>query len=367
MATFEVLVRPVKDVYDHPNADRLSIVTVDGYNCISAKQPDGAHTYRPGDLVVYIPEDSVLTETLLKEMNFWKDDKGTLAGKQGNRVKAIKLRGVLSQGVLYPANENATVGQNVAEELGITKYEPEIPASMGGQLFNLGTHLFPKFDVENFQKYPDVLQTGEEVVATEKLHGTCAGFIRYEGNWYAFSKGYGAKGQVFENIEENASNVYIRAMNGLNIEDRLYDYSIRSANFKVREQVVDGELPITLYGEVYGPGIQDLHYGEKASQFRLFDVWIGDAHTGRYMNWEELQDFSRASGIAMVPVLYRGPFDPERIPEFRDGKDTISGVNVREGCVWKPVRERIDPSIGRVLLKTVSPDYLTRKGGTEYQ
>ena len=101
MSTFACNVVEIDAVTDHPNADRLSLVRIGGYTCISAKLEDGSHRYQARDLVVYIPEAAVLPEWMLKQMDFWKDGKGTLNGSRGDRVKAIKLRDIVSQGVLY--------------------------------------------------------------------------------------------------------------------------------------------------------------------------------------------------------------------------------------------------------------------------
>ena len=72
MSKFEVLVEEVSRVEDHPNADRLSLVGVRGYNCVSAKLEDGSHRYKVGDKVVYIPEGAVVPDWLLKK-GFWNE------------------------------------------------------------------------------------------------------------------------------------------------------------------------------------------------------------------------------------------------------------------------------------------------------
>ena len=118
-------------------------------------------------------------------MDFWKDDKGTLNGPNGDRVKAIKLRGIVSQGVLYQLEQKMNewvlnadsdrvqqvvqLGDNVTELLGVTKYEPPIPTSMAGEVLSLFGKTV-KFDVENYQRYPTIFEPGEPVAATEKLH-----------------------------------------------------------------------------------------------------------------------------------------------------------------------------------------------------
>lgn len=102
MSKFEVLIEQVQNVRDHPNADRLSLLDINGFTCISAKLEDGSHRYRDGDPVAYIPEGAVLPEWLLKAMDFWDDEKGKgrLNGSKGDRIKAMRLRGILSLGVV---------------------------------------------------------------------------------------------------------------------------------------------------------------------------------------------------------------------------------------------------------------------------
>jgi hypothetical protein len=125
--------------------------------------------FESGDLVAYIQEGSLVPEDVLEELGLV----GRLAGPEENRVKAVRLRGILSQGLCYPAKDEWSEGDDVSEELGITKYEPPVPSQMGGEVYSAGSHRTIKYDIENFKRYPDVLEEGEEVVFTEKIHG-CA-------------------------------------------------------------------------------------------------------------------------------------------------------------------------------------------------
>ena len=196
MANFSVRVCKVEKKAQHPNADRLTIYNVSGYNCISNKLPNGEDRYNVGDLVVYIPEQSVLPKWLLQKMELWNDEKdcGVLGGSKGDRVVTIKLRGIPSTGLLYPITNgkmdymglvdddeleplsiDVDEGDNVIEHLGITKYEPPIPASMGGEIFSGGTSIVESYDVEPIEKYKHLLVDGELVVIQEKLHG-CADY-----------------------------------------------------------------------------------------------------------------------------------------------------------------------------------------------
>lgn len=388
MSQFQVQVKRIDHVVDHPNADRLTINTVAGYRCISAKLDDGSPRYSAGDLAVYIPEQAVLPEWLLKEMDFWKDGKGTLAGSRGDRVRAVKLRNVVSQGILYPLETNAAgesllvgmlrnyvvqEGDDVAEALGIVKYEPPIPTNMAGEVWN-ASGMTLNYDIESLQKYPNVFQEGEEVVVTEKLHGTfvCYG-LYWDGEEYTTivtSKGLGAKGLALKFSDKNLrENIYLRVLENTRDEngDDLLERIERK--MKLAAEIME-PMSIYLLGEIYGKGIQDLTYGETVPQFRVFDVYVGQPGQGSFLEAEHLEttgtlSFQDIAQINTVPVLYKGPFSQAVMDELRDGA-CYSGHNIREGIVITPARERTDPELGRVKLKYVSPDYLTRKGGTEY-
>lgn len=357
-------------VIDHPNADRLEIARVGEYQSIVGKG-----TYKDGDLVAYIQEASVVPEPLLEELNLV----GKLAGSDKNRVKAVRLRGVLSQGICYPAREDWVEGQDVSEELGITKYEPPIPTNMSGALYNGGGRRTVKYDIENLKRYPDVLEEGEEVVITEKIHGTfcCMGVLCDQdahpehGRLAVSSKGLGRRGLVFiPDDPSNEGNLYLRAARQYNIVDRV------DAMFeRLKSPFTDeSKTSIFILGEVYGKGVQDLAYGADAGRddigFRFFDIVIRSESEpqGSYVGDEGLDIYASLLGLERVPVLYRGPYFREVVADLTDGLETVSGdeTNIREGVVVKPTEERRDNAIGRVILKSVSDAYLTRKGGTEY-
>jgi len=200
MSTFSCPVVRVASVEDHPNADRLSLVRLEGlgYLCISGKLEDGSPRYRAGDWCVYIPSAAVLPEWLLKEMDFWDEEKGkgTLAGSDGNRVKPLRLRGIFSEGVLYPLNAygedefltndpakavcwfvEAPIGENevnlgddTSSFLGITKYTPPIPVHMAGEVANV-SEAATNYDFERWESVPDIFDENIRVNAVEKAHG----------------------------------------------------------------------------------------------------------------------------------------------------------------------------------------------------
>lgn len=397
MAEFEVNVVKIDSVKEHSNADRLTIVRIAGYSCIANKKEDGSWRYQEGDLVVYIPEASVVPVWMLQKLNMWNEEKnqGFLAGTRGDRVKAIKLRGVISQGILYPVKkfgdqlndlfvetEDDTVfvheGVDVSEILSIKKYEPIIPASMSGEVAAIAELAF-KYDVENYQKYPDILQEGEEVRFTEKLHGTCMciGLIPelnhpempFDGNAVVFSKGLGSRGLMFKDNGANERNVYIQMFHKLNNPD---SGSI-GIGHRIELMRAHGQfgltigMPVFILGEIFGAGIQDLKYGHQNNDksFRGFDIYIGHPGTGFYLDFDEKEEFFKELGVDQVPVLYKGPWAESVAAEYSKGTDSISNSHVREGIVVNTANERRCDEIGRVQLKFINPKYLLRKGGTE--
>ncbi|TFH08558.1 MAG: hypothetical protein E4H14_06185 [Candidatus Thorarchaeota archaeon] len=224
------------------------------------------------------------------------------------------------------------------------------------------------YDIENFKGYPDVLIEGEEVVMTEKLHGSFCGVgvvppqegndKHWDGRVVIFSKGLGSRGLCLLNTPNNANNTYVRTL----MSNDLFE------NLKTVARTMSRDVePVFFLGEVYGPGIQDLRYSDKLS-FRVFDMCMGRRGNQKYFSYEEMKRTCSAFGFDMVPELYRGPFSVDVMKQHTDGKETVSGqeMHIREGIVIKPAVERTHEGLGRVILKSVSEAYLLRKNGTEF-
>lgn len=367
MSQFSTPVVRIDAIEAHPNADAIEIAVVGGYRCIVRKGQFLAQTP-----AVYISEQSVVPEGILRRIGLWDEaaGKGRLAGARGNRVKAVRLRGELSQGLLLPvvadrvqdaAGEmiEVAVGDDLSDRLGITKYEPPIPVHLQGEVYNAGLGRTIMFDVDSWQKYPDVLVPGEPVIYTEKLHGTFCGLswtpedhldgFGAGGRITVFSKGLGARGLAYKNNAANEHNLYVRATMGVIDAIDAMDHDAG---------------PLLVLGEVTGRGVQDLAY-DGAVRFRAFAAVRRSEDGDRYINWSELQIRCRMAGIETVPVLGRADFSVDEMRRLASGRSTLADC-LREGVVVVPERERRHPEIGRVALKYVSPEYLTRRGGSEY-
>ena len=237
---------------------------------------------------------------------------------------------------------------------------------MAGAVWAAGQDRTLAYDVENVKRWPDILTEGEEVVMTEKVHGTLLGvgvlpedLARADGRVVVFSKGLGAKGLAFDQIEGDA-NLYTRTAT---------DYGIPDAILRAfGDETGALDEPVFVVGETFGAGVQDLHYGAGRPAFRVFDVYVGRRGRGAYLDDAALDRACAAMGLDRVPVLYRGPYSDAVLADYTGGAEAVSGgeSHLREGVVVRPTTEREDPRIGRVQLKSVSDDYLTRKGGTEY-
>lgn len=384
MSEFKVTIEQVK-VFPHPNADRLELAQVGLYRSVIAKGQ-----FVDGDYALYIPEQAVLPPELIEELGLT----GKLAGSEKNRVKAVRLRGELSQGIVCrPKAANLVwdcacetgVGEgcqgcaayagdcltDFADQLGITKWVPPIPVGMAGDV-EAAPNLLRWIDIENIKRYPDMFAPDELVVATEKIHGSCF-LLTYEvagdAVWVS-SKGMGGKSLA---LKESATNLYWRAA-------KKYKLPLLAAALAD----MFGAARIGLYGEVYGNGVQDLHYGADASQdstlgFALFDVAIQPALGTPMFLDAEVWDLAVEAEVnrigippvPVVPVLYRGPYDYDTMAKLAEGTELVSGsgLHLREGLVVRPAAERrSDLTGGRAIAKFVSDSYLTRGGpATEYE
>lgn len=365
MSSFEVKVYKL-EIAPHPNADKIELAKVGDYVSI-VKKGD----FKTGDLGVYIPEAAIVPQALLQGMGL----EGRLAGPEKNRVKAVRLRQVVSQGLIYP-NKDWEEGQDVQDVLGIKKYDPIIhaPQHMRGRQIGVAMHITVNYDIENIKKYNGVFEDGEPVQITEKIHGTFAqfGFIPegltepylYLGRYTVTSKGLGGRGILLD--YEDKGNVYSGTAN-----DPRYGLWYKLPVIKAEYKEIIGDEPIYACGEIFGPGIQrGFNYGVGTGDtfFRLFDIAFGQRVNLRYLDSDLVEKICKDYGIPAVPLLYKGPFSREVLVKYTSGMETVSGksIHIREGCVVKPVKERTDSKAGRVILKSVSDAYLL-DDTTEFQ
>lgn len=318
MSEWKVQVVKVGPLSKHPNADRLMLTKVFDYPVITA-----VGELQEGDTAIYVPVDSVVPTD---------DPRWTFL--QGHlRVKAKKLRGIFSCGLLTKAEPGMAVDEIVADRLRIVKYEPPEPATTGGEAEKCPFE-WPKYtDLESIRRYPDVLTEGEEVVLTEKVHGTSARYAWKDGRLWV--------GSHKEIKRESKESAYWKAAVQLDLAKRL--------------ETVEG---IAIYGEVYG-WIQDLRYGHTAGKVSLVLFDAMDLSTLRYLNVDDFLALAKKLELPTVPALYRGPWKQD-LRTLAEGKTLLGADHVREGFVVRPVKERFDDRVQRVVLKYHGEGYLLK-------
>lgn len=362
-------------VKEHPNADALDIIEVGLFNSVMKKG-----VFKNGDLAIYIPEQAICPEEVMKACFCWDDEKnrGKLAGAGYNRVKACKLRGILSQGLVMPipSGLNVELGQDVQTEIAVEKYQPKIPSSFFGanqpKIAGAFHGYTPSFDVENLKKYKNAFEVGEEVRVTEKLHGTCCvigAFTKeairsfginqdnlYRDRVYVGTKSLTKRGIVYNPNDD--SYIYSKIPKELGVLDALV------CEIEELEKTSASIASLVFIGEIYGPGVQKgFDYGEEYKRFRLFEIYFSYTANPSHFHTTDLSYINRICAkhsIPQVPVLYTGPYYNSLI-ELNAGMSTLIPSQIREGIV-------IRSENGDKLFKYVSEAYLLRKGeATEYE
>jgi hypothetical protein len=365
----------------HPNADKLSLATPEGTSWQCVVRTD---EFVGVKLAAYIPIETKVEPC--KEFDF--------LGPRKWRVKTIRLRGQVSQGLLIPARKGWKEGQDVTKELGVSRYEKPEPGQFQ-QIPKTWQQKFKKWlrqklkfgwaepawfqdhtDIENIKNFPHVFEEGEEIVITEKIDGTNyrigydgakttdatnIGSIQTNHKWYIRFLRWllGDKflvGSHFTRKDPKGTTVYSEVF-------RLFDLKSRI------EKVFKGHQ-VVIFGEIFGwnipNGCKKLWYGTETPAMAIFDIKMD----GKWLPWTQVAQCALELGVNVVPVLYQGPYSREKVQELTTGQTTLApDLHVREGVVVRSANETPYNNLPgrRKWLKSVSPDYLMLKDGDEEQ
>jgi RNA ligase (TIGR02306 family) len=355
-----------------PGADKVGLARVFGYTAVSQKDQ-----WADGKLGAFIPPDS-LVDVSRPEFAFL----ASAAKSDGKaRIKAKRLRGVLSFGLLVPAPAGSKVGDDVAEQLGVTHYDPAVAGATGKQksgLFAPGDAASApavptvKYDLEAGRRYAQrVFEPGEPVVIAEKLHGQSAKYVFHDGKMHCSSRTVWKKeypSYEHVTVESLLATGKVTEERALQIVADLRDKpKPRNSWWYALEQTptlrafCEANPGYVVYGEVVGGSIQDLGYGYPKGQVGFFGFDI--MKDGRFLDFEEAYGMATAYGIPWVPIVKNGvPFDFDECCALAEGKTLVPGANhVREGVVVSALAERVDPRAGRSKVKFVGCDYYSRE------
>ena len=311
------------DLKPHENAESLSICMVDKYVVVLRTEDWEGIEYG-----AYVQPDSVV-DTTRPEFAFLAKE-----GDEGKfRVKAVKLRGIKSFGLMVPAPEGSKLGDDVADILGVEHWNPPLPAGSGAVKGPAHMMKSYKYDIEAMKKYHHIFVEGEKVNVTEKIHGANGRFVCIDGEMHCGSRNQWkeeAPGDIWWKCLENYPGI--------------------------RKACIDNPGYI-VYGEVYGQ-VADLKYGKEGIHFAMFDVMRPN---GDFMDFNDVVSAAINYNIPLVPLLETMEFDLDRIIEMAEGPSMIEGAeHHREGVVVKPIHERVNAQFGRAALKVVGQTYLEK-------
>jgi len=347
----------INEINPIAGADNIELAVVGGWNCITKKGEQ-----KIGDLVMIATTDAIIPFKLSEEMGV------TSYLRKGGRVRTVKLRGVYSECLIIPIQhipfmENYYEGKDMMNVMEIYKYEPPVKMvqlASGRKIRyqdNPNFHVYYKFP--NLKNVPDMFTNDDSVEITRKIHGTNARYGIVKKNKLSIvdriKKFFGNKWAEYEfvvgshNVEKGSdsqgfydTNVWYEIEKKYNIKEKLWDYVKRNPT------IGDG---ITLYGEIYGAGIQKGYdYGLKDIEFVGFDV----KENGEYL--DTMNTNVMISSILKLPYvkqLYFGKWSQEVQDKFVFN-NFIDGTKVpHEGIVIKYYTgER------QKIAKVINPDYL---------
>jgi RNA ligase (TIGR02306 family) len=348
-----VTLRTVASVNPIPDADMIEVARIDGWDVVVKKGE-----FAPGDPCVYFEIDSYLPidgrYEFLRKSSYRKIAE---TGQEGFRLKTVRLRGQISQGLALPLSafpefHSLPHGSDVTEILKVEKFELPLPACLSGEVHGRKSSAVPTTDQERIQNMFDALKNdaashGMVYEATVKLDGTSMSMYLdpENGEFRVCGRNYAMK--------DNPGSSYWQAAKKYPFEDILRNGGVVTADQQPIETV-----NLALQGELVGPGIQENNERLKKVQFFLFDVY--DIRTARYLTPLERTEFARFFGIAHVP--FEGAYTGEKL--FAGSVDDILAMadgpsmnkeRRREGLVFK----RQD---GKVSFKAISNEYLLKNG-----
>lgn len=336
-----------------PNADRILKATIKGWECVVSKSDN----FNQGDKVIYIEVDSILPPK--PEFSFLKERK--------YRVKTIKLRKQISQGLVLPMHylkKDYPVGTDVTKELGITKYDPQAEqeeklltkahsknpilkfmmrfewfrklwAKFHVQNCDFPTHIASKTNEERWQNLPKLMEQLRDnktpLWGTEKVDGMSITVFNYHGDFGVCSR------NIWLRKEDNSA--YWEVARRFQLEETL----------KEIKKIAKAEK-VVIQGEIIGQGIQKNRYKISGYDLYVYNIIID----GKKLNQDLITTLCKTYNLKTVPVLYKDYTLPETIQDLINvskGKSKLLDSQKREGIVWRNYEENIS-------FKAINPEFL---------
>ena len=324
-------VRKIDNILPIAGADAIECAVVGGWKVVVKKGE-----YQAGDLGIYCEIDSWIPHALAPFLSKGKEPR-VFEGIPGERLRTVKLRGQISQGLLLPALGQTPItgeGDDLTEFLGIVKWEKVLPAQLAGQAKGNFPTAIPKTDQERVQNLVKeiTLAQGDEFEVTEKLEGssmTC----------YLIGDEFGVCSRNLDLKETEGNSFWATA--------RAEDIETKMRQLRVKSTFTD----FAVQGELIGPGIQGNIYNLSKCEFRVFDVY--DIRSGEYLNPFTRNLLVAMMGLQHVPVIdaeFVLNTDVDGLLTMAESKSELANVQ-REGLVFKQ-------NNGGFSFKAISNAYL---------
>lgn len=342
-------IRKVSEIKPIEGADMIELAIVDGWQCVVKKDQ-----FKPGDPGIYFEIDSYLPieerYEFLRKSSYKKlpdqlqDHRG-----EGFRLKTVKLRGQISQGLLMPLDHFPEIksplpGSDITKLLNIELYEPPIPASLMGQVRGKIPGFVKKTDEERIQNLPEYFTNYKDVPfeCTEKIDGASM-TIYFTGD----DQGVCSRNL---NLLEDDVNTMWKITRELELFKLLKEFNKN----------------IALQGEIAGEGIQKNPLKIKGQHLFLFNIWDIEKrqHLRREERMEAFRFFEERTPIEHVPLIapdikiFEKYKTMEEILDYAVGPSLVNEDCQREGIVLKSL-EYIGVEI--ISFKVISNKYLLKQ------
>lgn len=357
-------------------ADRIEVATVLGWHVVVKKGE-----FEVGDLCIYFEVDSLLP--ILPIFSFFKEsDKKTILGEDqkehtGYRLKTIRLRKQISQGLALPVSGNIlpegpySEGKDVTDILGVVKYERYVRQSQGSGVLivfpgwmpkPVGSFIrkylpwfakkfwrsslkpfpsfIPKTDETRLQSVPKVLyrQKAEKFYVTEKLDGSSITVFCQRGKVEVCSR------NVWQ--PKDYESKYWKPIVHLDLQNKMKTYE-----------------NIALQGELVGEGVQGNKL--KIKDLKVYFFGAFNIKTGKHLDYDCFIRICQDLGVEVVPVIdydFKLKRRVDKMVEFATRKSLLNPEVWAEGIVVRSVKERQDKQLGRLSFKVINPEFLLAYG-----
>jgi len=334
-----VSIQKVEEVAPITGADSIEKVRILGWWVVVKKESQ----FKPGDLCVFFEVDSLLPDyPQYSFLGRGQKLKESIVGDgdviKGWRLKTVKLRNQISQGLVLPLTDFPTllfmkIGQDITDILQVNKYDPPLPACLSGEALGYLPGFIPKTDEDRIQGMPEILEKyrGQRFYRTTKLDGSSSTCFKYENE-------LGICGRTI-NFKESDKNSFWRIANRYNLKDKLPNgYAIQS--------------------ECAGEGVQGNRHILKGQNLYIFYVY--DIAKNQYLKLEDMLLFAKDLGMKTVPVMddnFILDHTMDELMALADGPCPYNPSVLREGIVY-----RLYDSTEKITFKTISNEYLLKYG-----